>query len=401
MLRLLHTADVHLGARHTDLGDRAAALRERQFAAFKASVDLAIAERVDLFLVAGDLFDSNTQPRRSVERVAAELARLPAAGARAVLIPGTHDVYDGASIYRSYDLAVMAGASPDWLAVLTPERPDIVFPSLDAIVYGRVFATKRAPVSPLAGLDAGTETRASWRIAMVHGALSIPGRTDADEVVFSAEEIAASGLDYLALGHWHNTLEGRAGGVTYAYPGSPEPVALDQAGAGNALLVTLDEHKGRRTATIEARRVGRTTVERLDLDAGGIHGQPDLVAQLSRSADPDRVLDVRLTGCFPDDLDIDFDEVERQLAPSFLRVRLRNDSIPAAPEGIEAPPDTVLGAFVRNVQARIEELESATAGGKGAAAGPAAEPATVEQLAELREVLRLGRHLLEGREVTL
>jgi DNA repair protein SbcD/Mre11 len=399
MLRLLHTADVHLGARHTDMGDRAAALRERQFAAFKASVDLAIAERVDLFLVAGDLFDSNTQPRRSVERVAAELGRLAAASVRAVLIPGTHDVYDGASIYRSYDLAAMGGAAPEWIAVLTPERPDICIPSLDAIVYGRVFATKRAPVSPLSGLDSRSETRAAWRIAMVHGALSIPGRTDADEVVFTAEEIAATGLDYLALGHWHNTLEGRAGGVTYAYPGSPEPVALDQAGAGNVLLVTLDERNGQRTTTLEARKVGRTTVERVELDAGGIHSQPDLVSLLSKSADPDRVLDVRLTGCFPDDLDLDVDEVERQLAPSFLRVRLRNDSIPAGPEGIEAPPDTVLGAFIRNVQARIDELEGAAGGGSGTAAAP--DAATAERLAELREVLRLGRHLLEGREVTL
>jgi len=67
MLRLLHTADVHLGARHADLGEAAAAQRERQFAAFRASIDLAIAERVDVFLVAGDLFDSNVQPRRSVD----------------------------------------------------------------------------------------------------------------------------------------------------------------------------------------------------------------------------------------------------------------------------------------------------------------------------------------------
>ncbi len=44
MLRLLHTADVHLGARHADLGDAAATQRERQFAAFVATVDLAIAE---------------------------------------------------------------------------------------------------------------------------------------------------------------------------------------------------------------------------------------------------------------------------------------------------------------------------------------------------------------------
>ena len=113
MLRLLHTADVHLGARHADLGDAATAQRERQFAAFKAAVDLAIERKVDLFLVAGDLFDSNTQPRRSVERVAAELARLAQSKIRSVIVPGTHDCYERASIYRAYDLKALAGSTPD------------------------------------------------------------------------------------------------------------------------------------------------------------------------------------------------------------------------------------------------------------------------------------------------
>jgi DNA repair exonuclease SbcCD nuclease subunit len=238
---------------------------------------------------------------------------------------------------------------------------------------------------------------------MVHGALAIPGRTDSDEVVFTQEEIAATGLDYLALGHWHSALEGRAGGVTYAYSGAPEPVALDQVGAGQALLVTLEERGGQRVVTVEPRRVGRTTVEKLELDAGSLRTQPEMIDSLARRADPDLVLDVRLTGLFPDDLDLDTDEVERALAPSFLRFRLRDESIPAAPEGLAAPPDTVVGAFVRNVQARIAELEAAA--GTGAVAGTAATGAgsvtPAEQLAEMREVLRLGRHLLEGREVTL
>ena len=157
MLRLLHTADVHLGARHADLGDAAATQRERQFAAFVATVDLAIAERVDLFLVAGDLFDSNVQPRRSVERVAAR-AR-PARRRRrirTVLIPGTHDVYDRSSVYRAYDLAALAGSKDgdDLVTVLTPERPWVHLDTLDAVVHGPVFATKRAPHSPLRDLAA-------------------------------------------------------------------------------------------------------------------------------------------------------------------------------------------------------------------------------------------------------
>jgi exonuclease SbcD len=156
MLRVLHTADVHLGARHADLGNQAAAQRERQFAAFRATVDLALAEQVDALLIAGDLFDSNTQPQRSVERTVAELKRLTDAAIRVVIIPGTHDVYDRASVYRAYDLAAMVGLPPDSdrLVVLTPDRPDVVYGILDLAVHGFVFPTRRAPRSPLAGFSA-------------------------------------------------------------------------------------------------------------------------------------------------------------------------------------------------------------------------------------------------------
>jgi len=388
MLRILHTADVHLGARHADLGDQAAAQRERQFAAFRATVDLAIAEKVDVVLIAGDLFDSNTQPRRSVERVAAELGRLAGARIRTVVIPGTHDVYDRASIYRAHDLAALAGrpADDDFVTVLTPERPEVVLRACDVVVHGRVFAQKRAPHSPLRDLDAAAEDRATWRIGMVHGALSIPGRTDCDEVVVTTEEIAATGLDYLALGHWHSTQQGRAGGVAWAYPGAPEPLALDQSGAGKVLLVTLEEVGGRRSVSVEERTVGRTRFDAVELDAAAIASQPALVEQLAARADPDLVLDVRVVGVRPDELDLDAGEVAQQLKGSFLRIRVRDQSLPALTEGTLPSPDTIAGSFIRDVEGRIAELE-------------AADKAT--EAAELRDVLRLGRLLLAGHEVSL
>jgi DNA repair exonuclease SbcCD nuclease subunit len=388
VLRLVHTADVHLGARHTDLGDQATAQRERQFGAFRASVDLALAEKVDLFLIAGDLFDSNTQPRRSVERVAAELKRLADARIRTVIIPGTHDVYDRASIYRANDLTAIAGLAPadELLTVLTPEVPEIDLPVLDAVVYGRVFATKKAPTSPLAGFRAASDGR-TWRIGLIHGSLLIAGRTEHDDVVFTAEEIDASDLDYLALGHWHSALEGKAGTVTYAYPGAPEPVALDQDRAGKALLVTLDvAADGARSVTVEQRQVGRTTFEKIDVDAATIAGQHALIERLLARADPDRVLDVRITGVKPDELDVDTDEVERALAPRLLKIRVRDRSVPALSGTVIPPADTILGAFIRDTEALI-----ATAEAEG----------RTDDAAEARDTLRLGRLLLVGHEVTL
>jgi len=388
MLRLLHTADVHLGARHADLGEQASAQRERQFAAFRATIDLALEERVDAVLIAGDLFDSNTQPRRSVDRVAAELRRLADAAIRTVVIPGTHDVYDGASVYRAYDLAALAGlpADTDRLVVLTPDRPDVVLGPLDLAVHGRVFATKRAPRSPLAGLDVTGDDRASWHVGMVHGSLLIPGRTEHDEVVFTSEEIAATHLDYLALGHWHSSQRGQAGATLWAYSGAPEPVAVDQDRAGNVLLVTLDQRDGGRHVDVEERRVGRTRFDRLDVDAAGAGSQPALVERIASLADPDLVLDVRLIGVRPDDLDLVPAEMERELAERFFRLRVRDVSAAALPEGPLPPPDTIVGALVRDLSHEVAEAEAA---------------GDEERARELREALRVARLLLDGREVAL
>ena len=389
MLRIIHTADVHLGARHDDLGEQASAQRERQFAAFRATVDLALAEKVDLVLIAGDLFDSNVQPRRSVERVAAELTRLAEARVRTVVIPGTHDVYDRASIYRAYDLKALSGSTvnDDLVTVITPDTPRFFIPALKTVIHARVFATKRAPESPMKGLDVAADPGDTvWHIGLVHGSIAIPGKTDRDEVVITAEEIAASGLDYLALGHWHSAQEGKAGGVTYAYAGAPEAVALDQDRAGKVLLVELDEVAGKRSVKIDQRQVGRTRFERVQVDAATIVSQPVLVSSLAKRGDPDLVLYARIVGVRPDELDLDIDEIEGALSVAFLKVRVRDTSVPALTEGALPSPDTVVGAFIRTLEARITELE---AGG------------SKDEAAELRDALRLGRLLLAGHEVWL
>jgi exonuclease SbcD len=412
MPRLMHMADVHLGARHDDLGSAASAQRERQFAAFHRAVELAISQSVDVVLICGDLFDSNSQPRRSVERAATELARLVDRHIPVVIIPGTHDCYEPSSIYRVFDLPALAGTTSDsgMVTVLTDSRPTVDFPQLDMTVHGFVFSTKRAPRSPLAGFrataargesagaadgdaggsgdDAGRHGKwMSWQVGMIHGSMPIPGRFEQDEVIFTEAEVAASGLDYLALGHWHSFREGRAGNTTWAYSGAPEPVALDQDGAGQVLIVELERRDGAPKVNVRSMSVGQTKFEKLELDAAAITSQGELERSLRERADPDKVLDVRLVGMKPDALDLNVDELERQLQGAFLRLRVRDSSTAALPNIPLAPADTILGAFARDFGTRIVDAES-----RGEA----------ERAAELREALRLGILLLDDpQRVTL
>jgi exonuclease SbcD len=403
MPRLLHMADVHLGARHDDLGPAASAQRERQFAAFNRAVELAISEKVDLVLIAGDLFDSNAQPRRSVERAAAELGRLAQRSIPVVVIPGTHDCYEPSSIYRVFDLPALAGSKPgsQMVTVLTDSQPRVDFPQLDITVHGMVSPTKRAAHSPLANFSAvrksdleeganGSRTPPkpmAWQVGMIHGSLAVPGKFDQDDVMFTEAEVAASGLHYLALGHWHSFREGRAGHTVWAYSGAPEPVAVDQDGAGQVLLVDLVDRDNRATVTVQPRPVGKTKFEKLELDAATLTSQADLERMLRERADPDRVLDVRLVGMKAEQLDLNVDELERQLHSAFLRLRVRDSSIASLPEAPLAPPDTILGAFTRDFGARIADHEA-----RG----------DNDRAAELREALRLGALLLDDpQRVTL
>ena len=396
MPRLLHMADVHLGARHDDLGDAAAEQRERQFAAFARAIDAAIERRVDVVLICGDLFDSNTQPRRSVERAAGELARLAERHIRSVLIPGTHDCYDAASIYRAFDLRALAGLPPDsdLLTVLTPELPTVYFRELEMEVHGPVFPAKSAPRSPLDGFRAGSAAdpatgpgSASYQVGMIHGSLRVEGKVTSDYVLFTAEEVAASGLHYLALGHWHSLLQGRSGGAVWAYSGAPEPIALDQDGAGHVLLVTIDGPVVKPLVKVESVSVGRTRFQNVDVDVASIASQDELCRRLRELADPDLVLDVRLLGVAPDSLDLDTDEVGRQLRDGFFRFRLRDTSIAALPEGPLPPEDTIAGVLTRDLRTRISAAETA---------------GTEDVAAETREALHLLRVLLdEPKRVTL
>ncbi|CAN5716325.1 DNA repair exonuclease [soil metagenome] len=378
---LLHLSDVHLGARHDDLGEAASRQRERQFTAFGRAVELALERQADAMLICGDLFDSNAQSRRSVERAAAELRRLTDRGVRVVIIPGTHDVYDSRSIYRAFDLPAMAGlaAGSDLLTILTPERADVVFPDMDMVVYGRVFPTKRAPRSPLEGFTTRGDTRADWKVGMIHGSRRISGKVERDEVLFTDEEVAASELDYLALGHWHSFSHGRAGRTTWAYSGAPEPVAVDQDGAGSVCLVRLERGVGGRTVRVDRLTVGRTGFRTESVDVGGLGSQEELVRRLAKLGDPDLVLRVRLGGVAADSLEIRPDEVERELSASFLHLRVVDESVTELEPSPALPTDTVAGRFMADLEARLREAEAA------------GDEAATQQA---RDVLKLGRRLL-------
>src|SRR5579884_838421 len=92
VITVVFTADNHLG--YIAFGQHPRKREERQQKvrqAFQQATDFAIAQGVDLFLQAGDLFDTTTPDERDRNFVAARLAQLKQAGVRTFVLGGVHD----------------------------------------------------------------------------------------------------------------------------------------------------------------------------------------------------------------------------------------------------------------------------------------------------------------------
>ena len=235
-LTILHTSDVHLESDTFGDTEEGGAYRERIRAAFCQVVDKALEERADLFLIAGDLFDSNRVSEEAVRFALREIARVPCP---VVLIPGNHDCYDHRSIYKRVDFRA---AGPHVHLLTAEEGALLEFHSLGAAVWGRPVIDHDRSFRPLAGIPARAGER--WHVAMAHGYFSDEDEGSHRSSPISPAEISRSGWDYIALGHIHLFDDLSRDGVAASYAGTPAPLHLGSDEGGTVALVVLDPRSG-------------------------------------------------------------------------------------------------------------------------------------------------------------
>ena len=240
-LRVLHTADIHLDSDGYGNTAEQAAHRERERRIFRRIVDCALSERVDLLLIAGDLFDHNRVPDETVEFPRRELDRLRQP---VIILPGNHDCLRTSAIYDRHDFT--AGAS-HVRVIRRLEGESIDFPELGAIVWGRAMEEHEPGFSPLAGIPSRDDRR--WCLAMGHGFFyDERQRPDRSSPIF-AEEIRDAGWDYFALGHHHSRTDVSQGHVNAHYAGAP--TIGSEGREGTVLRVDFSSEDGIR---VEPRR---------------------------------------------------------------------------------------------------------------------------------------------------
>jgi DNA repair exonuclease SbcCD nuclease subunit len=233
LIKLLHTADWQIGKLFGQFeSDEAALLAEARFKTVERLACLANEQRVDLILVAGDVFDAQGVADKTIHRL---FNAMEGFTGQWVLIPGNHDAGLSESVWtRSIRLKAIRS---NMVICLAPEP--LILQGLGVVVLPAPL-TQRITHTDLTEWFATTETPAGmYRIGLAHG--SVQGILA--EGIDSTNPIAAgrakqASLDYLALGDWHGTKQ--VDERTW-YSGTPETDRFKANDSGQALLVELAE----------------------------------------------------------------------------------------------------------------------------------------------------------------
>ena len=251
MLKLLHTADWHLGRRFPSFPDEAQkTLSRARMNVVTTILDLARRNAVHAVLCAGDLFDDPTPGPDFWEGLAKAFRNCGDDHPPVFLVPGNHDPLTDESVWAPGHL--FRTRLPKWVHVV--DRDEFTYDlTPGAVLYARPCRSKAGESDLAMALPAREPGDDRLRIGCVHGS-TFDKEGYQTNFPISREAGVLRGLDYLAIGDFHSFSD-TAGdtSVPTVYPGAPEPTAFDEHDSGNVALVALFR-RGRRPR-VDAERV--------------------------------------------------------------------------------------------------------------------------------------------------
>lgn len=336
-MRIIHGADFHLDAPFDGLSPQQAAQRRaEQRQLLERLAGLARDFQAQAVLLAGDLLDGERVYAETVEALTDILGRIKIP---VLIAPGNHDPFTPLSPYARV-------AWPDNVTVFSSGMPrGVELPGCGAVVYGAAFTAPHQEESLLRGFSVPDDGRV--HLMVLHG--QVGGAPEAGYNPIAEEDIAASGLDYLALGHVHR-YSGlcRAGQVPWAYCGCPEGRGFDELGPKGVLCVQVERGCAPQMEFVPlcARqyRILRLPVTPQD-------SEDDIAAQIQAQAAREDLVRVVLTGEWGGK-SIDLTQIENKCRQDFYSLSIRDETSVSRGLWERIDEDSLTGLFLQRLRAR-------------------------------------------------
>lgn len=273
MFRFIHAADPHLDSplRGLEAHDGAPVqlLRGATRRAFENLVTLAIDEKVDFLLIAGDLYDGDWKDYNTGLFFRSQMVRLNNQGIPVFLITGNHD----AASVISKKLALTDNVRV--FSTRTAESKEV--PGIPAVVHGRGFQHRAVPEN--LAQDYPQAVAGKFNIGLLHTSLN--GRPGHDTYApCSVQDLQAKGYGYWALGHIHQP-EVISEEPWIVFAGNCQGRHARETGPRGCYLVTVNDHLD--VESVDWCNLDVVRWEAVEVDLTGLEEESEVLRRIRES----------------------------------------------------------------------------------------------------------------------
>lgn len=236
--RFIHAADLHLDSPLKGLekydGAPVDEIREACRGALRNLVKLAIDEKVNFVLLAGDIYDGDWKDYNTGLFFVQQVATLQKAGICVYAITGNHDADN--KMTRTLELP----GNPDGTSVmLSSDKPETLrLPNLDVAIHGRGFKTAKETDNLVLKYPAAVA--GCFNIGMLHTALN-GAEGHEPYAPCTTTDLYSRQYDYWALGHVHTRQRiEEAGRPPIVFPGNIQGRHIRETGQKGCELVVVN-----------------------------------------------------------------------------------------------------------------------------------------------------------------
>ncbi len=245
-MKFIHAADIHLDSPLEGLeryeGAPVDLIRGATRRALENLVALAVRERVDFVVIAGDLYDGDWRDFNTGMFFIRQMNKLCEAGIRLYLIAGNHDAAN--NMTRKLRLPVNPGGDTVMLSHEQPETRRLE--DLGVAIHGRSFANQAEKQNMVP--DYPTPVSHWFNLGILHTSLIGSDGGHDTYAPCTPTDLRSKGYDYWALGHIHkrSLLPGEGSPLVpppILYSGNIQGRHIREPGARGCFLVTVDQRQ--------------------------------------------------------------------------------------------------------------------------------------------------------------
>lgn len=333
-MKIIHCADLHLDSKMESSFDSEKANQRRMelLKSFENMIQFAIYNKVQVIIIAGDLFDTCEYAYRKIK----------------------YRVIDNIKNAKDIDFLYLKGNhdKSDYFNKISSEVKNLKLfdTKIKSYIYDNICISglefSENTISQLADINLDENM---FNIFVMHGQESLGFSSDKQEII-NINMLKNKNIDYLALGHIHKykfeKLDNRG---YYCYSGCIEGRGFDECGEKGFVLLDIKNN----SMNHEFIKIAQRTFFEIDVNLVDVDNENDAYVKIINSIkhiDYKNIIKINLIGDILDNLDIDTTYLSQKLSQIYYLVKIKNKTTIKVDYNLYKNDISLKGEFVNLIE---------------------------------------------------